>query len=331
MILMRIFHGTGVYGAVALGKVSLFKRQDTSVRREKVEDPAAELARVESAKAVAIEQLSEIYEKALKEVGETHAQIFEIHMMMIEDDDYNESIQEIINTQSVNAEYAVATTGDNFAEMFAAMDDPYMQARSADVKDISNRLIACLSNSGAESGGGSDKMVVCADDLAPSETVSLDKDKVLAFVTAFGSSNSHTAILARNMNIPAVIGVGEEFLNTIADGDEIIVDGHTGDIILCPDEETTEKYLKKQAEDNRKKALLQELKGKENVTKDGTKINIYANIGGVDGVGAVLANDAGGIGLFRSEFLYLESEDYPTEEGSLPHIKRCLRAWRARR
>ncbi|MBR0366459.1 MAG: phosphoenolpyruvate--protein phosphotransferase [Clostridia bacterium] len=321
---MRIFHGTGVYGAVALGKVSLFKRQDTSVRREKVEDPAAELARVESAKAAAIEQLSEIYEKALKEVGETHAQIFEIHMMMIEDDDYNESIQEIINTQSVNAEYAVATTGDNFAEMFAAMDDPYMQARSADVKDISNRLIACLSNSGAESGGGSDKMVVCADDLAPSETVSLDKDKVLAFVTAFGSSNSHTAILARNMNIPAVIGVGEEFLNTIADGDEIIVDGHTGDIILCPDEETTEKYLKKQAEDNRKKALLQELKGKENVTKDGTKINIYANIGGVDGVGAVLANDAGGIGLFRSEFLYLESEDYPTEEAQFAAYKKVL-------
>ena len=321
---MKKFHATGVYGAIAIGKVSIFKRQDTSVRREKIADTDAELKRVSIAKERAIAQLSEIYEKALKEVGETHAQIFEIHMMMLEDDDYNESIENIINTQSVNAEYAVAVTSDNFSQMFASMDDAYMQARATDVKDISNRLIACLSNESEEKCETSDKMVICADDLAPSETVSLDKERVLAFVTAFGSSNSHTAILARNMNIPACINAGEDFLKSISDGDKIIVDGHTGDIIIEPDAETEDFYLKKQAEDNRKKALLQELKGKENITKDGKKINIYANIGGVDGIGAVLANDAGGIGLFRSEFLYLESDDFPTEEAQFSAYKKVL-------
>ena len=321
---MKKFHATGVYGAIAIGKVSIFKRQDTSVRREKIADTDAELKRVSIAKERAIAQLSEIYEKALKEVGETHAQIFEIHMMMLEDDDYNESIENIINTQSVNAEYAVAETSDNFSQMFASMDDAYMQARATDVKDISNRLIACLTNESEEKCETSDKMVICADDLAPSETVSLDKERVLAFVTAFGSSNSHTAILARNMNIPACINAGEDFLKSISDGDKIIVDGHTGDIIIEPDAETEDFYLKKQAEDNRKKALLQELKGKENITKDGKKINIYANIGGVDGIGAVLANDAGGIGLFRSEFLYLESDDFPTEEAQFFAYKKVL-------
>lgn len=318
------FNGKGVYGAVAIGTVSVFKRQEAEVRRTRVEDPAAELARVEQAKAQAIEQLSEIYEKALKEVGETHAQIFEIHMMMLEDDDYNESIENIINTQSVNAEYAVAVTSDNFSEMFASMDDAYMQARAADVKDISNRLIACLSGGGSAQSEQPDKMIVCADDLAPSETVSLDKDRVLAFVTAFGSSNSHTAILARNMNIPAVISAGEDFLKAIKDGDRIIVDGHTGELIIDPDEATEQEYLSKQKADAEKKALLQQLKGKPNVTKDGREIKIYANIGGVDGIGAVLANDAGGIGLFRSEFLYLESEDYPTEEQQFSAYKRVL-------
>lgn len=321
---MKIFHGSGVYGAIALGNVSVFKRQDANVRREKITDTSAELERLQAAKEKAVEQLSEIYEKALKEVGETHAQIFEIHMMMIEDDDYNESVQNIIETQSVNAEYAVAVTADNFAEMFASMDDAYMQARAADVRDISNRIIACLSEKAAAESAAADTMIVCADDLAPSETVSLDKDKVLAFVTAFGSSNSHTAILARNMNIPAVISVGEDFLKEIQDGDRIIVDGHTGDIILDPDSDTEAKYIEKQAEDNRKKALLQELKGKENITKDGTRIKIYANIGGVDGIGGVLANDAGGIGLFRSEFLYLESADYPTEEAQFSAYKKVL-------
>jgi len=218
------FEGKGVYAAVAIGNVSVFKRGDTQVRRTHVDDVQAEYKRFEAAKELAAEQLGEIYEKALKEVGETHAQIFEVHMMMLEDDDYNESIANLIETQSVNAEYAVASTADNFAAMFAAMDDAYMQARAADVKDISNRLIACLTDpDAAKSTDGGEKMIVCADDLAPSETVSLDKDKVLAFVTAFGSSNSHTAILARNMNIPAVIGVGEEFLKTVKDGDKIIV------------------------------------------------------------------------------------------------------------
>ena len=322
---MICFKGKGVYGAVALGSVSVFKRSDTQVRRTHVSDVQAEFKRFEAAKELAVEQLGEIYEKALKEVGETHAQIFEVHMMMLEDDDYNESIANLIETQSVNAEYAVASTADNFAAMFAAMDDAYMQARAADVKDISNRLIACLTNPNTKaSEGGEDKMIVCADDLAPSETVSLDKDRVLAFVTAFGSSNSHTAILARNMNIPAVISVGEEFLKTVKDGDRIIVDGHTGEIIVSPDAATEEKYLKKQAEDKRKKELLQELKGKDNVTLDGTRVNIYANIGGIDGIGAVLANDAGGIGLFRSEFLYLESKDYPTEEEQFIAYRKVL-------
>ena len=321
---MKKFQGKGVYGAVAIGKVSVFSRQETAVRRFRIEDTAAEIERVEKAKAKAVEQLSAIYDKALKEVGETHAQIFEIHMMMIDDEDYNESIVNIINTQSVNAEYAVAVTSENFADMFASMDDAYMQARSADVKDISNRIIACLGDGGASAERSDEKCVVCADDLAPSETVSLDKDKVLAFVTAVGSSNSHTAILARNMNIPAVICVGEDFLSGIHDGDRIIVDGHTGTVITDPDEETEKAYLEKQKADEKKKALLQELKGKENITLDGTKVKIFANIGGVDGIGAVLANDAGGIGLFRSEFLYLESEDYPTEEQQFTAYKKVL-------
>lgn len=321
---MKSFQGKGVYGAIAIGRASVFKRQEASVRRTHVDDTAAELGRLEEAKALATEQLSAIYEKALKEVGETHAQIFEIHMMMLEDDDYNESIQSIIETQSVNAEYAVAVTSDNFAEMFASMDDAYMQARSADVRDISNRLIACLAGGGESSGSSDGKMIVCADDLAPSETVSLDKDRVLAFVTAFGSSNSHTAILARNMNIPAIISAGEEFLSEINDGDMMIVDGHTGTVILDPNEATVAEYTEKQQSDAKKKAMLQELKGKENVTKDGRSVKIYANIGGVDGIGAVLANDAGGIGLFRSEFLYLESEDYPTEEQQFTAYRKVL-------
>lgn len=321
---MLKFQGKGVYGAIAVGKVSLFKRQEAQVRRIHVSNVKEELEKLSNAKSKAIEQLSAIYEKALIEVGETNAQIFEIHMMMIEDDDYNESIINIIETQSVNAEYAVAVTADNFAEMFSSMDDSYMQARASDVRDISNRIIACMNASDGGNEMSGEKMIVCADDLAPSETVSLDKDKVLAFVTAFGSSNSHTAILARNMNIPAVIGAGEEFLSSIKDGDKLIVDGHTGTIVLDPDEDTEKAMLAKQSDDARKKQLLQELKGKENVTIDGTKINVFANIGGVDGIGAVLANDAGGIGLFRSEFLYLESEDYPTEDQQFNAYKRVI-------
>lgn len=324
VLLMNKYKGKGVYGAVAIGKISIYKRQELSVKRTRIEDVEAEKKRVERAKEISNQELSDIYEKALREVGETNAQIFEIHMMMLEDEDYNESISSIIETQLVNAEYAVALTSDNFAQMFASMDDAYMQARSADVRDISNRIIKNLSSDSAGMDGVSGKMIVCADDLAPSETVALDKENVLAFVTAYGSSNSHTAILARNMNIPAIIGVGENFLNDIKDGQLAIVDGFTGDIYVNPDEETLHAMEKKQAEDNEKKKLLLELKGKENVTIDGTKIKIFANIGGVDNIGAVLLNDAGGIGLFRSEFLYLENSDYPTEEQQLIAYRKVL-------
>lgn len=321
---MTKYVGKGVYGAVAIGKISVFKKNDVSVARTHIDDTEAEKARVEAAKSAAAEQLSAIYEKALKEVGETNAQIFEIHMMMLEDEDYNESIRNIIDTQHVNAEFAVAVTADNFAEMLSSMDDSYMQARAADVKDISNRIIANLTGTASGIADTDDKMIICADDLAPSETVSLDKDKVLAFVTAHGSSNSHTAILARNMNIPAVIGVGDKFMSDIKDGDEAIVDGFTGEIYLSPDDATKGKMLKKQADDENKKRLLLELKGKENVTIDGSKINIFANIGSIDNIGAVLMNDAGGIGLFRSEFLFLENTDYPTEEQQFNAYKRVL-------
>ena len=311
---MKKYMGKGVYSAIAIGRISVFKKKDLAVKRMRCEDTETEKKRVENAKNLAKEQIGTLYEKALKEVGEANARIFEIHMMMLDDEDYNESIDNIIDTQKVNAEYAVAVTADNFSEMFLAMDDAYMQARSADIKDISNRIIANLTGIKSEENPLDDKVIICADDLAPSETVSLDKDKVLAFVTAHGSSNSHTAILARNMNIPAIIGVGDTFLDEIRDGQSAIVDGYMGEIYLEPDEETMQNYVLKQKNDEEHRKLLQNLKGKENVTLDGTKINIFANIGGVDNIGAVLANDAGGIGLFRSEFLYLESEDYPDEE-----------------
>ena len=321
---MITYNGKGVYGAIAIGHISVYKRQDAAVTRIEITDKEAELKRVEDAKAKATEQLQAIYDKALKEVGEDNAAIFEVHMMMLEDDDYNDSIKNIIEAESVNAEYAVSITSDNFSEMFAAMDDSYFQARAADIKDISNRLIACLSNNDSGSASSDEKVIICADDLAPSETVSLDKEKVLAFVTAFGSSNSHTAILARNMNIPAIIGVGEEFLKNINDGDFAIVDGFTGEVFVDPDEDTLAKLTKKQQDDIAKKKLLQDLKGKENVTLDGKKIDIFANIGSVDNIGAVLLNDAGGIGLFRSEFLYLENDDYPTEEQQFEAYKKVL-------
>ncbi len=317
--------GKGVYGAVAIGKISVFQREEISVKRIHVEDVEAEKEKVNLAKEKSLAQLQEIYDKALKEVGEANAQIFKTHMTMLEDEDYNESIENIIETQKVNGEYAIAVTGDNFAAMFAAIEDnAYMQERATDVKDISNRLIRNLSQSSSLEGTENDKVIICADDLAPSETVSLDKEKVLAFVTAHGSSNSHTAILARNMNIPAIIGVGEEFLSGIEDGDYAIVDGFTGEVFVNPDQETTERLQEKQRQDLEKKKLLLDLKGKENITLDGTQINVYANIGSVDNIGAVLLNDAGGIGLFRSEFLYLESKDYPTEEEQFAAYKKVL-------
>lgn len=321
---MKIYNGKGVYGAIAIGKISLFKRQEVAVKRSRITDVEGEKARLAAAKELSVAQLQEIYEKALKEVGETNAQIFEIHMVMIEDEDYNESINNIIETQFVNAEYAVAVTSDNFAQMFSSMEDEYMKARAADVRDISNRIIKNLMSGDNANIVEDEKVIICADDLAPSETVLLDKNKVLAFVTAYGSSNSHTAILARNMNIPAVIGAGEEFLSGIADGDNAIVDGFTGKIYVEPDSAVTEELRRKQLEDEEKKRLLNDLKGKENVTVDGTKINIFANIGSVDNIGAVLLNDAGGIGLFRSEFLYLESNDYPTEEQQFAVYRKVL-------
>ena len=318
------FKGKGIYGAITEGKVSVFKRREAQVRRLHISDIEAEKSRIKQAKEKAITQLSEIYEKALKEVGETNAQIFEIHIMMIEDDDYNEAVENIIDSQSVNAEYAIALTSDNFAEMFEAMEDAYMQARAADVKDISNRLISCLTDYSNNTESSDGKVIICADDLAPSETVSLDKKNVLAFVTSYGSSNSHTAILARNMNIPAVIGVGDKFLETIKDGDYMAVNGYTGEIFVNPDEQTLNDLREKQKADMEKKQLLLKLKGKENVTLDGTEVKIFANIGGVDGIGSLLLNDAGGIGLFRSEFLYLENTDYPSEEQQFKVYKKVL-------
>lgn len=318
------YTGKGVYGGIAIGKISVFKRDDVMVKRVHIEDLEQEKARVEEAKKKSLEQLQEVYDKALKEVGEENAQIFATHMMMIDDEDYNESIQTIIESQQVNAEYAVAVTADNFAMMFSSMHDAYMQARATDVKDISNRIIRNLSDKNRSDSSSDDKVIICADDLAPSETVSLNKDKVLAFVTAHGSSNSHTAILARNMNIPAIIGVGDEFLSQIQDGMVGIADGFTGEMFINPDDKTLSCLEKKQSDDIENKKLLLELKGKENVTLDGKKINIFANIGNADNIGEVLLNDAGGIGLFRSEFLYLENSDYPTEEQQFVQYKKVL-------
>lgn len=321
---MKKYTGKGVYGTIAMGKIAVFKKEETVVKQSHVQDIPHEKARVEKAKTSAQEQLQEIYDRALKEVGEANARIFEIHRMMLDDDGYNDSINNMIEYQGVNAEYAVAVTADNFAEMFASMEDGYMKARAADVRDISNRLIANLQGESGGQQGLDEKVIICAADLAPSETVSLDKEKVLAFVTAHGSSNSHTAILARNMNIPAVIGVGDAFLTQVQDGSQAIVDGFTGEVIIDPDELTCGVFLEKQREDEAKKRLLQELKGKENVTLDGRKVNICANIGGLDNIGAALLNDAGGIGLFRSEFLYLENSDYPTEEQQFIAYKKAL-------
>lgn len=303
--------GKSVFSGIAIGKLAIFNKADNQVKREKITDAAGEVKRFENARETAKAQLGQLYEKALKEVGEVNAAIFEVHQIMLDDLDYIESIANMITAQEINAEYAVATTGDNFSAMFAAMDDDYMKARAADVKDISNRVIAILQGS-SEAGLDSDEPVILlADDLAPSETVQLDKSKVLSFVTRHGSTNSHTAILARTMNIPALIGV--DYPEDVA-GKIGIVDGYEGKLIIDPAVSVLDGYRAKQQADEEKKRLLLELKGKENVTLDGRSIQLYANIGSVADVASVLANDAGGIGLFRSEFLYLESDHYPTEE-----------------
>ena len=310
---MNRVSGKVAFGGIAIGTIRELSKKNNLVRRVHIDDIAAEQQRFEDAKAKALRQLQGLYEKAVKEVGEDNAAIFEVHQMMLEDLDYLDSIRNIIETQSVNAEYAVATTGDNFAEMFAGMDDDYMKARSADVKDISERVIRILSNheeAGAENGAGQ-KHIIVADDLAPSETIQMDREAVLAFVTRQGSTNSHTAILARTMNIPALVLTPVE---EGVDGKMAIVDGASGTVIIEPDEQTLAEYKKKQQEELERRALLAQLKGKPTVTEDGKEIKLYANIGGVKDVGAVLQNDAAGIGLFRSEFLYLQSSDYPTEE-----------------
>lgn len=310
---MITLSGKSVFGGIAIGKIAFYKRNEIQIKRSRVEDTEQEVKRFEAAKEKAVSQLQELHDKALDDVGETNAMIFEIHQMMLEDLDYVESIVNIITSQEVNAEYAVATTADNFAAMFAAMDDAYMQGRAADVKDVSERLIQVLSDQNSASMEMNEPVIIAADDLVPSETVQLDKEKVLSFITMYGSANSHTAILARTMNIPAVIGIGED-LKKEYDGKEAIVDGMEGVIYIDPDKETFTRMREKQKEDQEQKALLEQLKGKENITKSGQKVMVYANIGNLSDVGAVLKNDAGGIGLFRSEFLYLESETFPTEE-----------------
>lgn len=327
---MQIYKGKSVFGGIAIGKISVYKKDEQLVKRVKIEDADAEMERYTAARHIAAAQLQKLYDKALKEVGEANAAIFEVHQMMLEDEDYNESVENIIHSQMVNAEYAVASTADNFAQMFEAMDDDYMRGRAADVRDISERVITVLAG-GAGSGLDSDEpVIIAADDLAPSETVQLDKDKVLSFVTAHGSENSHTAILARTMGIPALIGTGIDLDETV-DGKLGIVDGTNGVVYVDPDAELLEEMKKKQQEEQEKKRLLQTLKGKENITLDGQKVMLYANVGNIKDLGIALQNDAGGIGLFRSEFIYLGQDHYPTEEEQFQIYKTVAETMAGRR
>ena len=310
---MEVYQGKSVFGGIAIGRISVHKKDEQQVKRVRIEDSEQEVLRYRQAKQTAMEQLQGLYQKALKEVGEANAAIFEIHQMMLEDDDYNESVENIIRMQQVNAEYAVASTGDNFAQMFSAMDDDYMRARSADVKDISERVLSVLGGRATGIAASGEPVIIVADDLAPSETVQLNKDLVLSFVTVHGSVNSHTAILARTMSIPALIGTAIPLTDDI-DGKVGIVDGKNGCIYVDPDEDTLGRMQQLKLEEQEKKELLQTLKGRENITIDGKKIMLYANIGNSKDLAAVLQNDAGGIGLFRSEFIYLERDTFPTEE-----------------
>lgn len=310
---MEVYQGKSVFGGIAIGRISVHKKDEQQVKRVRIEDSEQEILRYRQAKQTAMEQLQGLYQKALKEVGEANAAIFEIHQMMLEDDDYNESVENIIRMQQVNAEYAVASTGDNFAQMFSAMDDDYMRARSADVKDISERVLSVLGGRATGIAASGEPVIIVADDLAPSETVQLNKDLVLSFVTVHGSVNSHTSILARTMSIPALIGTAIPLTDDI-DGKVGIVDGKNGCIYVDPDEDTLGRMQQLKLEEQEKKELLQTLKGRENITIDGKKIMLYANIGNSKDLAAVLQNDAGGIGLFRSEFIYLERDTFPTEE-----------------
>lgn len=320
---MQYFQGKSVYKGIVMGPVAVLKKNDYQVKRARIEDPEAEVKRVKEAVEVSKKQLGRLYDKAVREVGEASAAIFEVHQMMLEDEDYLESMENMIRIELVNAEYAAAATGDNFAEMFAAMDDEYMKARSADVKDISERLVRNLSGEGDNDLSSMEPSVIVADDLSPSETVQMDKEKILAFVTVHGSTNSHTAILARMMNIPALIGVPMD-LNGLKTGMTAVVDGFSGQVIFEPEEDVQKETEKRMQEEAEKQKLLEELKGKENITPDGRKINIYANIGSVGDLGYVMKNDAGGIGLFRSEFLYLGRNDFPTEEEQFQAYKQTV-------
>lgn len=316
---MKKYNGKSIFKGIAIGDILFYQKEKQQVKRQRVEDVAKEKERYQMASQKASEQLKQLYDKALQEVGEANAAVFEVHMMMLEDDDYVSSIVNMIETQEVNAEYAVAVTGDNFAELFSQMDDEYFKARAADVKDITERLISVLNEQDDKGALGDDPVIVVADDLAPSETVQMDKEKLLAFVTKYGSANSHTAILARTMNIPALIDID---IQPEWNGKLAIVDGKEGQLIIEPDEETLAFYRRQQQEEQEARALLSELKGQEDITLDGKRIKLYANIAGVGDVANVLANDAAGIGLFRSEFLYLEAEDYPDEETQFLAYKR---------
>lgn len=320
---MMRFSGKTVYKGIKMGPVLVLKGNDSQVKRDKIRDAEAEIGRVSLAVEKAKEQLGRLYDKAVKEVGEASAAIFEVHQMIMEDEDFLDAIHNMIRTEMVNAEYAVAVTGDNFSEMFAGMDDDYMKARAADIKDISNRLVQNLQGKDDTDLNSSEPAVIVADDLSPSETVQMDKEKILAFVTVHGSSNSHTAILARMMNIPALIGVPLD-LDMIQSGMTAVVDGFKGEVIFEPDEQVRVEAKERMDEEKEKLDLLQSLKGKENITLDGKKINIFANIGSVGDVGYVLENDAGGIGLFRSEFLYLGRDDFPTEEEQFQAYKQVV-------
>lgn len=327
---MRIYNGKSVFNGIAIGKIRVYKKDVRQVKRTKVTDMEAELSRFASAKEEAVRQLQGLYDKALKEVGEANAAIFEVHQMMLDDVDYNESVENIVRSQEVNVEYAVAATGDNFSQMFVAMDDDYMRERAADVKDISERLLTILSGKEDHTASAKEPAIIIADDLAPSETVQLDKDMVLSFVTVHGSTNSHTAILARMMEIPALVGTKLPLDDTV-DGKTGIVDGGDGKVYVDPDEETLLRMRKKQEEEQHRKELLLTLKGRENVTLDGRKVMLYANIGNIKDLAMVMQNDAGGIGLFRSEFIYLEKEDYPSEEEQFQIYKQAAETMAGKR
>lgn len=327
---MQIYKGKSVFGGIAMGRIRVYKKDQQLVKRQEIEDAEAECVRYRNARDEALKQLQELYDKALREVGEENAAIFEVHQMMLEDDDYNESVEDIIRTEQVNAEYAVAATGDNFAGMFAAMDDEYMRGRAADVKDISGRVLGILNGASAAEVTVDEPAIIVADDLAPSETVQMDKSKVLSFVTVHGSLNSHTAILARTMSIPALVGTNLT-PDASVDGKFAVVDGAAGKLYVEPDEETMKELEKRRREFLEQKELLETMKGRETITPDGQKMMLYANIGNTNDLATVIQNDAEGIGLFRSEFIYLERDHFPTEEEQFEIYKQVAEALAGKR